>query len=111
MTISTLIYTRMNNQITGGMNEQMKYISYLMPILFLGFFNKYAAALTYYYFLSNIVTFSQQWAIKKFVDEDKLKAQIHDSKSKKVEDKKSAFQKRLEEIAKAKDASKNNKKK
>ena len=111
MTISTLIYTRMNNQITGGMNEQMKYISYLMPILFLGFFNKYAAALTYYYFLSNIVTFTQQWAIKKFVDEDKLKAQIHESKSKKVEDKKSAFQKRLEEIAKAKDASKNIKKK
>ena len=111
MTISTLIYTRMNNQITGGMNEQMKYISYLMPILFLGFFNKYAAALTYYYFLSNIVTFTQQWAIKKFVDEDKLKAQIHESKSKKVDDKKSAFQKRLEEIAKAKDASKNIKKK
>ncbi len=111
MTISTLIYTRMNNQITGGMNEQMKYISYLMPILFLGFFNKYAAALTYYYFLSNIVTFTQQWAIKKFVDEDKLKAQIHESKSKKVDDKKSAFQKRLEEIAKAKDANKNIKKK
>jgi YidC/Oxa1 family membrane protein insertase len=111
MTISTLIYTRMNNQITGGMNEQMKYISYLMPILFLGFFNKYAAALTYYYFLSNIVTFTQQWAIKKFVDEDKLKAQIHESKSKKVDDKKSAFQKRLEEIAKAKDANKNVKKK
>ena len=102
MTISTLIYTRMNNQITGGMNEQMKYISYLMPILFLGFFNKYAAALTYYYFLSNIVTFTQQWAIKKFVDEDKLKAQIHESKNKKTDDKKSAFQKRLEEIAKAK---------
>ena len=65
----------------------------------------------YYYFLSNIVTFTQQWAIKKFVDEDKLKAQIHESKSKKVDDKKSAFQKRLEEIAKAKDANKNVKKK
>lgn len=102
MTISTLIYTRMNNQITGGMNEQMKYISYLMPILFLGFFNKYAAALTYYYFLSNVVTFTQQWFIKKFVDEDKLKAQIHESKNKKTDDKKSAFQKRLEEMAKAK---------
>jgi YidC/Oxa1 family membrane protein insertase len=112
MTISTLIYTRMNNQLTG-VNEQMKYISYLMPILFLGFFNKYAAALTYYYFLSNVVTFTQQWAIKKFVDEDKLKAQIHEARSKKGEDKKSAFQKRLEEMAKSRgvDLNKNNKKK
>ena len=100
MTISTLIYTRMNNQLTG-VNEQMKYISYLMPVLFLGFFNKYAAALTYYYFLSNVVTFTQQWAIKKFVDEDKLKAQIHEARNKKGDDKKSAFQKRLEEMAKA----------
>jgi len=100
MTISTLIYTRMNNQLTG-VNEQMKYISYLMPILFLGFFNKYAAALTYYYFLSNVVTFTQQWAIKKFVDEDKLKAQIHEARNKKGEVKKSAFQKRLEEMAKS----------
>jgi YidC/Oxa1 family membrane protein insertase len=112
MTVSTLIYTRMNNQITGGMNEQMKYVSYLMPILFLGFFNKYAAALTYYYFLSNIITFTQQWAIKRFVNEDKLKAQIHESKNKKGSDKKSAFQKRLEEMAKAKgvDMKKGNKK-
>jgi YidC/Oxa1 family membrane protein insertase len=112
MTISTLIYTRMNNQLTG-VTEQMKYISYLMPILFLGFFNKYAAALTYYYFLSNVVTFTQQWAIKKFVDEDKLKAQIHEARNKKGDDKKSAFQKRLEEMAKARgvDTSKINKKK
>lgn len=100
MTISTLIYTKMNNELTTGMNEQMKYISYIMPILFLGFFNKYAAALTYYYFLSNVITFSQQWAIRKFVDEDKLKAQIHEAKNRKDSDKKSAFQKRLEEMAK-----------
>jgi YidC/Oxa1 family membrane protein insertase len=103
MTVSTLIYTRMNNQMTGGMNDQMKYISYIMPILFLGFFNKYAAALTYYYFLSNIVTFTQQWAIRKFIDEDALKSQIQENKNKKGDDKKSAFQKRLEEMAKAKD--------
>jgi YidC/Oxa1 family membrane protein insertase len=102
MTISTLIYTKMNNELTAGMNEQMKYISYIMPILFLGFFNKYAAALTYYYFLSNVVTFTQQWAIRKFVDENKLKTQIHEAKNRKEDDKKSAFQKRLEEMAKTK---------
>lgn len=101
MTISTLIYTRLNNQITGGMNEQMKWISYLMPIMFLGFFNKYPAALSYYYFLSNCVTFTQQWAIKFFVDEDKLRAQINESKNKTGDEKKSAFQKKMEEMAKS----------
>lgn len=102
MTISTLIYTKMNNDLTAGVNQQMKYISYLMPIMFLGFFNKYAAALTYYYFLSNVVTFTQQWAIRKFVDEEKLKSQIHEAKTKSTgTDKKSAFQMRLEEMAKA----------
>ncbi len=101
MTISTLIYTRLNNQITGGMNEQMKWISYLMPIMFLGFFNKYPAALSYYYFLSNCVTFTQQWAIKFFVDENKLRAQINESKNKTGDEKKSAFQKKMEEMAKS----------
>ncbi|MBL7838015.1 MAG: membrane protein insertase YidC, partial [Bacteroidetes bacterium] len=105
MTISTLIYTKMNNDLTAGVNEQMKYISYIMPILFLGFFNRYAAALTYYYFLSNVITFTQQWAIRKFVDENKLRAQIHESKSKNDGNaNKSAFQKRLEEMAKANQA-------
>lgn len=47
MTVSTLLYTRMNNQLTG-VSGQMKWISYLMPILFLGFFNNYASGLTYY---------------------------------------------------------------
>ena len=112
MTISTLIYTKMNNELTAGMNEQMKYISYIMPILFLGFFNKYAAALTYYYFLSNVITFTQQWAIRKFVNEDKLKSQIHEAKNRKEDDKKSAFQKRLEEMAKTRnDMNNSNKKK
>ena len=84
-----------------GVNEQMKWIGYLMPIMFLGFFNSYAAALSYYYFLSNCVTFTQQWAIKKFVDEDKLHAQLNEARSKNGTNKKSAFQTRLEEMSKS----------
>ncbi|MBC7426337.1 MAG: membrane protein insertase YidC [Bacteroidia bacterium] len=99
MTVSTLIYTRMNNQLTGA-NKQMVWISYLMPIMFLGFFNKYPAALSYYYFLANCITFLQQWAIKNFVDENKLHAQIAENKSKQGTDKKSKFQQKLEDMAK-----------
>ncbi|MCB9251004.1 MAG: membrane protein insertase YidC [Flavobacteriales bacterium] len=107
MTISTLIYTRMNNQITG-VSGQMKYISYFMPILFLGFFNNYASGLTYYYFLSNMITFGQNILIRRFfVDEAKLHKKIEENKKKPVVIKKSGFQKRLEEMAR-KNAAKTN---
>ena len=100
MTVSTLLYTRMNNQLTG-VSGQMKWISYLMPILFLGFFNNYASGLTYYYFLGNMITFGQNVLIRKFfVDEDKLHKQIEENKKKPVVIKKSGFQQRLEEMAK-----------
>lgn len=97
MTISTLIYTRLNNQISG-MSGQMKYIGYIMPIVFLGFFNKYAAGLSYYYFLSNMITFGQQWGIRKLVNDDKIHAMIQQNKKKPV--KKSRFAERLETMAK-----------
>ena len=99
MTISTLIYTRMNNQLTG-VTGQMKWISYLMPIMFLGFFNNYASGLTYYYFLANMVTFGQQAIFRKLVDEKKLHAQINANKSKAGSKPKSNFQKRMEDYAK-----------
>ena len=100
MTVSTLLYTRMNNQLTG-VSGQMKWISYLMPILFLGFFNNYASGLTYYYFLGNMITFGQNVLIRKFfVDENKLHKQIEENKKKPVVIKKSGFQKRLEDMAK-----------
>ncbi len=95
MTISTLIYTRMNNQLTG-VNAQMKWMSYLMPIIFLGVFNRYAAGLSYYYFLSNVVTFGQQFLIRRFVDEDALHRKIQENKKK--PEKKSRFSQRLEDM-------------
>lgn len=97
MTISTLIYTRLNNQISG-MTGQMKYIGYLMPIVFLGFFNSYASGLTYYYFLSNVITFGQQYIIRKFVDDSKIQMQIQENKKKPV--KKSKFAEKMEKMAK-----------
>lgn len=98
MTISTLIYTLFNNQLTG-VSGQMKYIGYIMPIFFLGFFNNYAAGLTYYYFLTNVISIGQQFIIRRFVDEDALHRKIQENKKKPV--KKSRFQQRLEDMAKA----------
>ena len=98
MTISTLLYTRMNNQMSGPQMAQMKWMMYLMPIMFLGFFNNYAAGLSYYYFLANMVTFGQQFVMRKyFIDETTILNKIEQNKKKPV--KKSNFQKRLEEMA------------
>ena len=99
MTVSTIIYTRMNSQMTGGAQmEQMKWMMYLMPIIFLGVFNNYAAGLSYYYFLANITTFGQQALFRQFVDDEKIHKQMQENKKKPK--KKSGFQKRLEDMAK-----------
>ena len=98
MTISTLLYTRMNTQMASGQMAQMKWMMYLMPVMFLGFFNNYAAGLSYYYFLANMFTFSQMFLMKKFVNEGALLQEIEENKKKPR--KKSKFQKRLEEMQK-----------
>ena len=99
MTISTLLYTRMNSQMSGPQMAQIKWMMYLMPIMFLGFFNNYAAGLSYYYFLANMVTFGQQFIMRKyFIDEAAILTQIENNKKRPV--KKSKFQKRLEDMAK-----------
>lgn len=102
MTVSTLIYTKMNMQMSSAMNPQMKWMMYLMPVMFLGFFNNYSAGLSYYYFLSNIFGFGQQYLFKAFVNEEAIHRQIQENKKKPV--KKSGFQARLEQMAKERGA-------
>jgi len=97
MTISTLIYTYFNNQISGA-TGQMKYIGYIMPIVFLGVLNSYPSGLNYYYFLANMLTFAQQFLIKSMVDDDKIHKTLQDNKAKPAElKKKSKFQTRLDD--------------
>tara|TARA_B100000287_G_C20293879_1_gene647024 strand:- start:382 stop:666 length:285 start_codon:yes stop_codon:yes gene_type:complete len=81
-----------------GQMAQMKWMMYLMPIMFLGFFNSYAAALSYYYFLANMITFSQQFVMKRFIDEKAILSELE--RNKKKPKKKSKFQKKLEELQK-----------
>jgi YidC/Oxa1 family membrane protein insertase len=97
MTISTLIYTYFNNQISGA-TGQMKYIGYIMPIIFLGVLNSYPAGLNYYYFLANMFTFLQQYLIRRMVNDDKIHAILQENKTKpQTEKKKSKFQARLDD--------------
>ena len=102
MTVSTIMYTYMNNQMMASQTNQMpgmKTMMYLMPIMFLGIFNSYASGLSYYYFLANVITFGQMFVFRYAINENKLRLKIEENK-KKPPKKKSAFQKRLEEAAK-----------
>ncbi len=98
MTISTLLFTKLNMQMTSATNPQMKWMMYLMPVLFLGVFNNYSAGLSYYYFLSNMFGLGQQYLFMSFIDEDAIHRQMQENKKKPV--KKSGFQQRLEQMAK-----------
>lgn len=102
MTVTTILYTWINQRQTAAMQTQqmpgMKLMLYIMPIMFLGLFNSYSAGLSYYYMLVNIITFLQMYLFKVFLDDDKLRKQIEKAKLKPV--KKSNFQKRLEEMQK-----------
>ena len=102
MTITTFIYTYVNNkQMDYSSNPQMKpmkWMMYLMPIMFFAIFNNYSSGLSYYYMLVNIITFIQMFIFRKMINEDKVRATIEENKRK--PQKKSNFMKRLEEAQK-----------
>ena len=102
MTISTLIYTWQNNQLSN-VQGPMKSMSYIMPVIFLFFLNSFSAGLTFYYFVSNLVTFAQQAIIRRFVDENKIRVILEENRKKIAAGggKKSKFMSKLEEAMKA----------
>lgn len=114
MTISTLVYTWYNSQMQAStMAGPMQYMQYIMPLIFLFVLNSMSAGLTYYYFVSNVITIGQQFLIKGRVDESKIREKLDNYKTL-VKDgviKKSRWQQRLEDAVKAQEEAKRNKKK
>ena len=102
MTAATLFYTWLNNRMmsTGNDDQQkmMRVMMYIMPILFLGMFNSFSSALTYYYLLVNLITFFQMWIFRMAVNDEKLHKKMQANMAKPV--KKSKWQLKLEEMAK-----------
>lgn len=97
MTITNLVYTKINNDSTGGGAQMpgMKVMMYLMPVMFLFIFNQYSSGLSFYYFVSTLFTIGQTYLFRASIDEQKMLKQLMENKSKPV--KKSGFAKRLEE--------------
>ena len=102
MFVSTIIYTYMNSAMLapqqGTQMPGMKFMMYFMPVIFLAVMNSYAAGLSWYYFLANMFTFLQNYIIKFFVADSKIRAQLEANMKKPA--KVSNFQKRLEEMTK-----------
>ena len=109
MAISMFFYMMYNQQMTpsagasggGDMQEaiqkNMKVMMNFMPVMMLFMFNGFAAGLSFYYFLANVITIAQTLVIKKFIiNEDKLLVKINEHMDKPM--KKSKWQKKLEEI-------------
>lgn len=85
MTVSQLAYGYYNNQITPdqpGQPINMKMMAYVTPVIFMFVMNSFPAGLSFYYFVSNLVTIGQQLAIRKFVNEDKIKALLDANRAK-----------------------------
>lgn len=96
MTATNIIYTRINMQNQGGSAMPgMKWMMYLMPVMFLFIFNDYASGLSYYYFLSLLITIIQTYLFRYFTDEEKMRAQMKANAAKPK--KKSGWMARLEE--------------
>lgn len=100
MTVSQIVYTHFNNQLTTATGP-MKNLGYIMPVMFMFILNSYPAGLSFYYFVSNMVTFGQQALIKLFVDDATIRQKVEENKAKNVNKKKSKFQQRLEDAMKA----------
>ncbi|MCU0431541.1 MAG: membrane protein insertase YidC [Cytophagaceae bacterium] len=112
MTISTLVYTWYNNQMST-MQGPYKIVSYIMPLIFLFVLNTMPAGLSFYYLMSNIASIAQQLIIRRFVDEGAIRAKLDENKKnyQAGTGKKSKFQSWMENAMKAQEEAKKNQKK
>lgn len=102
MTIVNLIYMKTNDQMNAS-NQQMpgmKMMMYMMPIMMLFWFNSYASALSYYYFISLLITILQTWLIRRTVNDEEVLAKLKAAQVGKKPSKKSKWQQRMEDMAK-----------
>jgi YidC/Oxa1 family membrane protein insertase len=100
--VSTVAYTYYNTKhMDMSANPAMKYVQYLMPLMFLVFFNNYASGLTCYMFFSNLFNIMQTVVTKQFVfDDEKILAGLEKKKKVVSSKPKTGFQARLQEAMK-----------
>lgn len=88
----------------------MKYIGYIMPLVFIFILNDFPAGLNYYYFLAAVLTFLTQVIIRQFINDDKILAKIEVNKKNPKAQKKSTFQQKMEDMMRQQQAAQKKKK-
>lgn len=86
-----------------GNNPQMaamKWMMYIMPVMFFFIFNEYASGLSYYYFISGLIGIITMWVMRKMTDEKKLLAQLEANKKAPSARKQSGLMAKLEALQK-----------
>lgn len=102
MTASSFFLAIYNKNMTAQdpNNPMLKWMPYIFPFMLIGVFNKMAAALTFYYFFSNMISITQQFVIQKyFIDEKKVHAKLQENKNKPTTP--SKWQQKIEEVQRA----------
>ena len=104
--INTWISMRQQqNQFTGEQAQQMKmmqWMMYLMPLMFFFMFNNYSSGLSYYYFVSGLLSIITMWYLRWSTDDAKLLASLEAYREQHKNDPKkmSGLQARLEALQK-----------
>lgn len=97
--VTNILYSQYTmGQNAVGDNQQMKmmkWMPYIMSIMFFFMFNSNSSGLCYYYFVSTLITIIQFVASRLMINEDKVLAKLEENKKKPR--KKSGFMARLEE--------------
>ena len=102
MALSMVVSTKLNSTTTDESNpaaQSMKIMMWTMPVLLFIWFNNYSAALSYYYFLANLISIGQIYLVRAMIDEEQILRQLKEN-VKKNKTKKSKWQQRLEEMQK-----------
>lgn len=96
-TLTSLLYAYYSTQsMDFSSNPAMKYMQYIMPVMFMFFFNTFAAGLTCYLLFSNLLNVGQTIVTKNYIiDQNKILAELERNKLKPK--KKGGFQARLQD--------------
>ena len=104
MTITNILNTKysMSMQDNGAQPQMaaMKWMMYLMPVLFLFVLNDYPSGLNYYYFVSTLISVITMIVLRRTTDETKLLAILEAKKKDPKQMKKTGFAARLEAMQK-----------
>ena len=91
---------RQQNMSDNPQMAAMKWMMYIMPVMFFFIFNEYASGLSYYYFISSLISILTMWIMRKTTDDAKLLAKLEANKKKPEQAKQSSLMAKLEALQK-----------